>query len=426
MPLTFVAGRTTSIFVAYRRGDTKWITGRIFDRLQDHFGKSSVFMDIETTPLGLDFREHIANVLGGCDVVVAVIGPNWNELNAQNQPRIFDPADWVRAEIETALKAKILIIPALIDRAHLPQPSDLPESVRDFTYRQAVDIDSGRNFNVDVKRLINAIEQHVGRRTLFHKCRSFLRRYGLFAALALAAVAAVAFYLLRHMDFESAESKLEKRQFAIHACNVAFTVDCAMAGGAFGSDEALGHLSTCRSNAEIVASDDPSLQWKDIWTTSVYSFAPGGGGPGGGLDDDVLKVGGWGDWYFSLVQFKLPQLQRRPRFAGIVLYSKQSEGASVPLALDRIIRHWDFPKGDRLWWKDRPGHRAVTTDPLPAPKKEQWYVIELTELVQEWLDGKSENFGIQLRPVHEFGSFVFFVSSDATDKSKIPRLIFCS
>ena len=32
---------------------------------------------------------------------------------------------------------------------------------------------------------------------------------------------------------------------------------------------------------------------QDIWTTNTFSYAPGGGGPGGGLADDVLKVGGW-------------------------------------------------------------------------------------------------------------------------------------
>jgi hypothetical protein len=53
-------------------------------------------------------------------------------------------------------------------------------------------------------------------------------------------------------------------------------------------------------------------------------------------------------------------------------------------------------------------------------------MIELTGIVHEWLDRRSENHGIQIRPVHNFGSYVYFVSSDAADKSKIPRLLFCS
>ena len=174
----------------------------------------------------------------------------------------------------------------------------------------------------------------------------------------------------------------------------------------------------------MIRSDESWLGWKDIWTTSVYSFQPGGGGPGGGKDDEVLKVGGWGDWYFTLIWFGMPSTGHKPQFAAIALYSKDNEDASVPLAVDRIIHRWDFPKGGTLWWKDRPGHRAITTDPLPAPKREQWYIIDITLIVKDWLDGKAENFGIRLRPSHQFGSFVIFASSDEPDKTKIPRLIF--
>ena len=35
------------IVISYRRADTGLIAGRIFDRLEKHFGKNSVFMDIE-------------------------------------------------------------------------------------------------------------------------------------------------------------------------------------------------------------------------------------------------------------------------------------------------------------------------------------------------------------------------------------------
>jgi hypothetical protein len=45
----------------------------------------------------------------------------------------------------------------------------------------------------------------------------------------------------------------------------------------------------------------------DIWTTSVFSYDPDThfDGIGGGLNDDRLIVGGWGDWYYSLLQFDL-------------------------------------------------------------------------------------------------------------------------
>lgn len=404
----------SSIFVAYRRGDTKWITGRVFEHLQRHFGKSSVFMDIETMVPGVDFRKHIEEVLHHCTVVVAVVGPGWRGADGA-QARIFDPNDWVRIEIETAFKRGIPVIPVRVDGAPFPRPQELPESIREFAYLQGSDLDSGRDFNIHMRRLIGAIERRLGWRALTRKYRWWAA-----SAFVILNTAAIAIRLS-----EEPGPQTRNEQSAIQACNAAFTLSCAQKGGAFGAAEALAGLRNCKI-AQINSSDEMSLRWKDIWTTSVYSYAPAGGGPGGGKDDDVLKVGGWGDWYFTLIQFDLPPLSKRPQFAALALYSKESEGASVPLALDRIINRWDFPKGGTLWWANRPGHRAVTTESLPAPRKEQWYIIELTALVQEWFEGKSENYGIQIRPAHDFGSFVFFVSSDATDKTKIPRLIFCT
>jgi hypothetical protein len=410
-----------AIFLAYRREDTRWIVGRIFDRLQDHFGKSSVFIDVETIRPGLDFRKSIERILERCDVLVAVIGPQWTGADASHQPRIIKPDDWVRIELEIALNKKIPIIPVPVDQTPMPAAHDLPESLRPVTYFQEARLDSARDFDVHMRRLIRAVARYLGWRALVFR---YGRPVGL-ATIILFTILFTGYFISQEFLAEKIESEFSRPQASIQSCNTAFTLRCAQEGGAFGSNEVLAGLKLCKS-PELILSDDSRLRWKDIWTTSVYSYAPGGGGPGGGLDDDVLKVGGWGDWYFSLIQFNLPQLRARPKFVALALYSKASEGASVALALDQIIHRWDFPKGGTLWWKDRPGHREITTASLPAPRKDQWYTLDLTTIVQEWLDGKSENYGIQIRPVTNFGSFVFFVSSDALDKSKIPRLIFCA
>ncbi len=49
------------IFISYRRVDTEHITGRIHDRLAPHFGRDNVFMDIDTIPFGVDFRQHLSS-----------------------------------------------------------------------------------------------------------------------------------------------------------------------------------------------------------------------------------------------------------------------------------------------------------------------------------------------------------------------------
>ena len=65
------------IFLSYRRQDSASEAGRIYDRLRAHFGPDSVFIDVNSVPLGVDFQEHIESVLRDCDVFLAVIGPDW-------------------------------------------------------------------------------------------------------------------------------------------------------------------------------------------------------------------------------------------------------------------------------------------------------------------------------------------------------------
>jgi hypothetical protein len=146
------------ITISYRRDDTLDITGRIFDRLAGHFGREAVFRDIDSIPPGADFRRHIDRVLDESDVILAIVGPRWIGPN-KKQLRLASPADPVRLEIETALRKDKPLIPVLVSRAVMPHPDVLPASIQDFVYRNAVQVDSGQDFDVHVGRLIRAIER---------------------------------------------------------------------------------------------------------------------------------------------------------------------------------------------------------------------------------------------------------------------------
>ncbi len=152
-----------NIVVSYRREDSQWIAGRVFDHLEAHFGKGNVFMDIDSIPFGLDFREHIQNTLNRCDILVAVIGPRWLDGGEQGRARIQEETDWVRIEIEAALSRKIPVIPILIDRTRMPKPSELPLSVQNLAFRQAADVDSGRDFRSHMDRLIRSMDELLNR-----------------------------------------------------------------------------------------------------------------------------------------------------------------------------------------------------------------------------------------------------------------------
>jgi hypothetical protein len=147
------------ITISYRRKDSDAITGRIRDRIAQHFGADSVFMDIDSIPLGIDFRKHIHKALQENQILLVIIGPNWTGAVENAPARILDPADPVRIEVETALRRDIPTIPVLVGGATMPGATELPESLKDLPFYNAAEVSSGVDFHTHVDRLIRAIEQ---------------------------------------------------------------------------------------------------------------------------------------------------------------------------------------------------------------------------------------------------------------------------
>jgi formylglycine-generating enzyme required for sulfatase activity len=148
------------IFISYRRQDSAAMAGRIYDRLQVHFGKDSVFIDLDSIPFGADFRQHIRKAVDQCDVMLAIVGQDWLGKSGGTR-RIDDPRDFVRIEVEVALERHLTVIPVLIDRTTMPAEAELPESLADLAYRNAVNVDQWRDFHPHVDRLIKGIENIV-------------------------------------------------------------------------------------------------------------------------------------------------------------------------------------------------------------------------------------------------------------------------
>ncbi len=116
-------GQNPKIIVSYRRSDSA-MAGRIFDRLAQHFGKTSLFTDIDNVPFGIDFRKHIDDALKSSDLMIAVVGEKWLGPQAGGKLRIVNEADPVRVELETALKRDITVLPVLLDGTSMPDPAD--------------------------------------------------------------------------------------------------------------------------------------------------------------------------------------------------------------------------------------------------------------------------------------------------------------
>ena len=145
------------IAISYRREDSLPIAGRLFDRLQAKFGKKNVFMDFDSIPPGMDFREQIKQMIERSKLVIAIIGPHWLGEQPDASRRIDNPADFVRLEIAYALQRGIPVIPVLVNNALMPPPERLPQEIGGLAFRNALVLDTGIDFHHHADRLITGI-----------------------------------------------------------------------------------------------------------------------------------------------------------------------------------------------------------------------------------------------------------------------------
>ncbi len=148
----------SGIFISYRRSDSPDATGRIYDRLVGAFGKAQVFKDVDSIPLGRDFRGHLNDIVGNCGVMLAIVGPYWTQArNPAGQRRLEDADDFVRIELETALARDIPVVPVLVAHAQLPVGSELPGSLASLVFRQSIEVRPDPDFHNDATRLVTAL-----------------------------------------------------------------------------------------------------------------------------------------------------------------------------------------------------------------------------------------------------------------------------
>jgi hypothetical protein len=148
------------IFISYRREDSPYEAVAIRDRLAARFGKREIFFDVDTIPLGHNFRDVIDRKVAACDYCIALIGRSWLSANDEDGcRRLDDPNDFVRLEIEAALKRKIPVIAVLLHNVRMPKADQLPLPLKELAERQGIAVRPLDDFNRDVERLMSGIDE---------------------------------------------------------------------------------------------------------------------------------------------------------------------------------------------------------------------------------------------------------------------------
>lgn len=95
-------------------------------------------------------------------VLLILIGDGWlTSVDPQGRPRLEDPDDFVRREIEVAIEAGVWIIPVLAQGGALPRADELPGALASIARRHPFEL-SDSQWREDVARLARRLKEGCG------------------------------------------------------------------------------------------------------------------------------------------------------------------------------------------------------------------------------------------------------------------------
>ena len=151
------------VFISYRREDSRYPARDIQRAFCRSLPDDHVFMDVNSIPLGANFRKILKDWVDQCEVLLPLIGPGWIDAREPktNQRRLDNKDDFVRIEIGQALARGIPVVPVLLDGTAMPDVDLLPDDLKEIVNRQAEFVEY-RTFDADVERLIRRLKLSQG------------------------------------------------------------------------------------------------------------------------------------------------------------------------------------------------------------------------------------------------------------------------
>lgn len=146
------------VFVSYRRADGVYGVGWLAERLRSLDAVNGVETAFHDGALraGDDFPDALHDEIDNCDLMIAVIGPEWLG-ERDGELRIRDPDDWVVREISTAFASGTRVLPVLIGGADHPLASHLHPSIAELTRLHTLPFEDER----DLATVVEHVESHL-------------------------------------------------------------------------------------------------------------------------------------------------------------------------------------------------------------------------------------------------------------------------
>jgi pterin-4a-carbinolamine dehydratase len=143
-------------FISYRRDDTRDWANLISDTIRRQLGRDAVFLDTDSIRIGDAWNRRIEDSLKLATVILPLIGPRWLFLHdpSDGRRRIDLDDDWVRQEVEYALKSGIPLLPVLVGGAQPLNSQSLPASISALATVQGRGITDKRDIDFLITHLV--------------------------------------------------------------------------------------------------------------------------------------------------------------------------------------------------------------------------------------------------------------------------------
>jgi hypothetical protein len=134
----------SKLFISYRRSDTGYQPEIIKRTLSKYIDDEIIFYDHDIEK-GDDFVKVINDRLESAQVMLVLIGKDWLNI-LKERSKLASATDFVKLEIERGLEKdkldiKFSIIPVLFEGAKMPNPDELPDSLKSLSWINALEID---------------------------------------------------------------------------------------------------------------------------------------------------------------------------------------------------------------------------------------------------------------------------------------------
>lgn len=145
------------IFVNYRRSDSQHAALALAEALRWAFVDGEVFFDRSSLLGAQPWPERLNRAVRDARLVIPVIGDRWlKAVDEYGRRRIDHPDDWVRRELEAAIRQRKHLLPVTLDGASVPPRAALDAALARLGTAQSmpVRVDS---WNADLHALIERV-----------------------------------------------------------------------------------------------------------------------------------------------------------------------------------------------------------------------------------------------------------------------------